>query len=147
MLSDVLQALARRLQFRLHFEADNDRQITIDLEQPARELIETLGRDDNVMITTERNDRCAEPVEVLASVWFLGTGPEITYEPARVTGVDGLPATGSAAAAFPAPKKRTHRHDQDDVKSGKVEIKDKRDMTPEERYLEKIRRKTAKGKR
>lgn len=138
MLSDVLQALAAHLQFELNFKSDKDRTISVDLQKPGRELIESLGRDDNIMISSELDARCDEPVDRLAAVWFLGTGPEITYRPVKAARVDQLPETGAVQA-------RSTRSTEADDKEG--ERKRRKDMTPEERYVDKLERKNRKNQK
>jgi hypothetical protein len=143
MLSDVLQALAAELKFELNFKSDHDRPVSMELRLPARELIEALGQDDNIMITGEVDSRCDEPIDRLMTVWFLGTGPEITYQPAMAASLDSLPETG----APPVPEKTRSDSAKDDKnKEGEDQAKRKRDMTPEERYNERLRRKAEKGK-
>ena len=143
MLSDVLRALATELQFELHFKSDNDRAISVALRKPARELIETLGRDDNIMITNEADARCDEPIDRLRAVWFLGTGPEVAYQPATVAPAYKLPETGEAQARTTG---QSGLEGNDVDKDGERRTKRKRDMSPEERYNEKLRRKAEKGK-
>jgi hypothetical protein len=134
-LSKVLQALAAELEFELSFKSDHDRAISVELQEPARELIESLGQDDNIMITNEVDVRCDEPVDRLQAVWFLGTGPEVVYRPATVTAAYKLPETGEAQT-------RTAREsDEDD--EGQTR-KQRKDMTPEELYMDKIDRKNRK---
>jgi len=135
MLSDVLQALAVHLQFELHFKSDRNRAVSVNLQKPGRELIETLGQDDNIMISSEPDARCDEPVDRLVTVWFLGTGPEITYKPAKARRVDQLPETGEEQV------RRTQLSDADDKEKTR---KRRKDMTPEELYLDKIERKNRK---
>jgi hypothetical protein len=139
-LSEVLQALAFELQFELHFKSDHDRAISVELRKPARELIETLGQDDNIMITNEVDVRCEAPVDRLMAVWFLGTGPEVVYQPATVTAAYKLPETGEAQT-------RTARKSDDDKKAekkSKQQRKRRGQMTPEERYLYEINRQNQK---
>jgi len=142
MLSDVLRALAVELQFELHFKSDHDRPVSVTLRQPAQELIETLGKDDNIMISGEVDTRCDEPVDRLMAVWFLGTGPEIAYQPVSAVPLNRLPETGEEQARA----SNRSRSAQSTDKDNKQETKQKRDMTPEERYNEKLRRKAEKGK-
>jgi hypothetical protein len=136
-LSEVLQALAFELQFELHFKSDHDRAISMELRKPARELIETLGRDDNIMITNKVDVRCNAPVDRLMAVWFLGTGPEVVYQPATVTAAYKLPETGG-------PQTQTARKSDDDDKENKQQKKRRSQMTPEERYVDRINRKNQK---
>ncbi len=142
MLSDVLQALATDLQFELHFESDKDRPISVDLRKPASELIKVLGRDDNIMITNEVDFRCDEPVDRLTAVWFLPSGPEITYQPIRALRVDQLPETGEGQTRSTSKSGTDAQLEKDQETQGKR----RRDMTPEERYYDMLQRRAAKGK-
>ena len=139
-LSEVLQALATELQFELNFKSDHDRAISVELQEPPRELIETLGQDDNIMIANEVDVRCDAPVDRLHAVWFLGTGPEITYQPATVTSAYKLPETGEAQT------RTARKSDAEDDADNERQAKRRRDMSPEERYYDKLRRKEARGK-
>jgi len=132
MLSDVLQMLAAELEFELSFKSDHDRPISINLLLPAQELIETLGRDDNIMITNAVDVRCEEPVDRLKTVWFIGTGPEITYQPVQALRIDQLPETGET------PPQRNRRSDAGDKR--KTKQRDEK-MTAEELEMEKIEQK------
>ena len=136
-LSEVMQALAIELEFELNFKSDHDRAISVELQEPPRELIEALGRDDNIMVTNELDVGCEDPVNRLQAVWFLGTGPEITYQPATVTSAYKLPETGEAQT-------RTARKSDDDDKENKQKKKRRSQMTPEERYVDRINRQNQK---
>ncbi len=142
MLSDVLQALATDLQFELHFKSDNDRPISVDLRKPASELIKVLGRDDNIMVTNEVDVRCDEPVDRITTVWFLGSGPEINYQPMSALRADQLPETGDEQTRSTSKSGADAQLERDPLIHGKRQ----RDMTPEERYYEMLQRKAAKGK-
>jgi len=139
-LSDVLQALAAHLQFELNFKSDKNRVISVTLQKPVRELIESLGRDDNIMISSEPDVRCDDLVDKLVAVWFLGTGPEITYRPVKAPTVNQLPETGETQA------RRTNLSDDKDDDE-KKQKKRRKDMTPEELYLDKIERKNRKNQK
>lgn len=142
MLSDVLQALATDLQFELHFKSDNDRPISVDLRKPASELIKVLGRGDNIMIANKVDVRCDEPVDRLTAVWFLGSGPEINYQPMSALRADQLPETGEGQARSTSRPGTDAELEKDQERQGKRQ----RDMTPEERYYEMLQRRAAKGK-
>lgn len=142
MLSDVLRALATDLQFELHFKSDNDRPISVDLRKPASELIKVLGREDNIMITNEVDIHCDEPVDRITAIWFLGNGPEITFQPIRALRADQLPETGEAQTRGTSNSGADAQLEQDQKTHGKRQ----REMTPEERYYEMLQRRAAKGK-
>ncbi len=143
MLSDVLQALATDLHFDLHFKSDNDRPISVNLSEPAAKLIKVLGRDDSILITNSVDASCDEPVDRLMAVWFFGSGPEVAYRPATALSIDKLPETGEVQAR--TDRKSIIEGDEAD-KAGMRQTRRKHDMSPEERYNEKIARRAAKEK-
>ena len=140
MLSELLQALATELQFELRFKSENDRPVSINMRKPAPQLIKVLGRNDNIMVANEPDARCEEPVDRIKTVWFLGTGPEVVYQPATVVPVYKLPETGET----PTRTARISDGDDKDEKKNKQQGKSRSQMTPEERYFDKITRQNEK---
>jgi hypothetical protein len=133
LLSDVMLALAAELNFKLNFRSDNDRPMSASLRRPPRELVEILGKDDNIMIMGEPIDRCGQQDEQLTAVWFLGAGPEVTYRRAKSRGIDELPATGDAVV------------NADGSTAGREgKQRRKKDLSPEEKYYEQLQRKSGK---
>lgn len=128
LLSEVMQALATELNFELDFRSDNDRPISTDLYRSPRELIETLGKNDNIMMMGEPIDRCGQEGEQLTAVWFLGAGPEVKYRRVKTRGIDELPVSGEdivnadGSNANPDRKRR------------------EKDKSPEEKYYERLER-------
>ena len=143
MLSDVLRALATELQFELHFGIEDDRPVTVTLREPAAELIRVLGRDDSIMISNEVDPGCDGPVNRITSVLFFSDGPDIVYRPSTAPTVDQLPETGGTLA------QTTFDSDMagiDVEKAQEMSAKRKRDMSPEERYYDRLQRKAERGK-
>jgi hypothetical protein len=126
-------ALAAELNFKLNFRSDNDRPMSASLRRPPRELVEILGKDDNIMIMGEPIDRCGQQDEQLTAVWFLGAGPEVTYRRTKSRGIDELPATGDAVVNADGSSAR---------REGKQ--RRKKDLSPEEKYYEQLQRKSGK---
>ena len=144
MLSEALQALASELSFDLRFQTDNDRRISVNMQKSAADLIAALGRDDSVIIVSKPDDRCSEAVERITQVWFFGVGPEIVYQPATVIPADRLPETGGSDAYSVRISEADKRYDE--YRERQKEGKRRKDMTPEERYNDKIERRAAKGR-
>ena len=144
MLSEALQVLAAELRFDLRFQTDDDRRISVNMQKPAADLIAALGRDDSVMIVSKPDDRCEQAVERITQVWFFGSGPEIAYRPATLIPADQLPETGGSSAQSAGKSAADQRYDE--YRERRKEGKRRRDMTPEERYNDKIERRAAKGK-
>ena len=128
----------------MRIQTDDDRRISVDMQKPAVELIEALGRDDSVMIVSKPDDRCDEAVDRITQVWFFGSGPEIVYKRATVIPVDRLPETGGSDAQSVTRSDADKRYDE--YREQQKEGKRRKDMTPEERYNDRIERRAAKGK-
>ena len=124
LASDVLRVLSAELGFELHIKSDEDLLITTELHQTPRKLLENLRTNDNIMIMAEPDDRCGEDAERITTVWFLGTGPDVIYAPLTAKSVPGVVYT----------------------KPYEKEGKKRRDLTEEERYIDKQQRRAAKGK-
>ena len=144
MLSDVLRTLAAELQFELHFKSDNDRPISADLRERPSELIKKIGRDDNIMIANGVDARCDEAVDRLDTVWFLGSGPEFVYQPPKTQATEQLVATDEYDAQIRRENKAAR--DAKYQKYREEQVKSRAEMTPEERYLDSLKRKEARGK-
>jgi len=144
MLSDVLRALAIELHFELHFRVEDDRPVTVTLREPAAELIKVLGRDDSIMISNEVDPGCNGPVDRITTVWFFGDGPDVVYSPSTAPTVHQLPETGETQA-----QQTTFDSDvagNDVGKDQEMSAKRRRDMSPEERYYDRLQRQAKKGK-
>lgn len=126
LLSEIFRELATELGFDLLFDRGSDRNVTVDSTRAADKLIESLTREDNVMITTADDPRCAGQKRI-TEVRFLGAGDPIFF-PAHVS---------KMAAPMPAIKARKARARM--LKLDKEDIKKRRDMTPEERQLDRQR--------
>ncbi len=144
MLSETLQVLASELRFDLRFQTDDDRQISVNMRKPAAELLAALGRDDSVMIVSKPDARCDEAVERITQVWFFGSGPEIVYKRATVIPADQLPETGGSDAQNVTRSDADKKYDEYREKQKKG--KRRKDMTPEERYNDRIERRAARGR-
>jgi len=152
-LSVVLAKMAESLEFKLQFSADEDRLVDVDLRGAIPEVVEKLGRADNIIIASEPDHSCDGAVERITQVWILGTGPEVSYVPARATAAPAIiypkpasppvlpvstqvSATGNEVAADETNSTESATAEN----SNKKPHKGQSGMSPEERYYFKIER-------
>lgn len=140
-LSVVMTALARRLGFELSFDSAADRQVSFDRELPAAELVGQLLRHDNFGMQQEADPDC-EQLDRITRVWVLpkGEGGKVSRVTARPSDPvaalresNGLPARPN----YPVRDPDSRSHKSSDNEIGR---KRRRDMTPEERYNDRINR-------
>ncbi len=127
-LSEVFKELATELGFALRFDRDSDRTVSIESTRKPEKLIESLTRDDNIMITTQDDPNCAGRNRI-TEVRFLAAGDAIVL-PAHVpTDAPPMPAS-----PIPISRPKTLRIKKDESR------KRRRYMTPEERAQDHERR-------
>lgn len=126
-LSAVFKGLAEELGFELHFKGA-DRPISADIEQLPVELIESLTREDNIIVSTVADPDC-DGGRRISKVRFLATGDPIVYHPVRSSRVDSPAPTPTPAVNNGQPEL-----DYDEGKRGR-----RRFMTPDERRLDRER--------
>ena len=145
-LSVVLEAMARKLAFALSFDLAAERQVSIDRRLPAPELIRQLLRHENFGMQEQPDPDCDGHARVV-KVWVLPQG-----EPGQVKRVSGAARDPVAALrelnGLPArpnypPRDPSHHRGR---RTGEGEVrKRRRDMTPEERYNDRINRQMKKN--
>lgn len=125
-LSTVFRSLADTLGFELVFKG-SDRPVTADLEQQPAELIESLTRDDNIIVSTVADPACVGGRRI-SKVRFLAAGDPIVYHPARRATTVKAPAPAAPTTAVQADE------DYDEGDRGR-----RRFMTPDERREDRLR--------
>jgi hypothetical protein len=135
-LAEVMVSMAQEMGFELRFDAAADRALSIETAGSETDVIRRLTRDTNVMVFTAADNRCADGLMV-SKVWFIGAGEAVTV-PAAIP--RPIPVTTRASVqvsqADPQPKKNEP--------GDKSEQKRRKDMSPEERYYDRIQRQNRK---
>lgn len=126
-LSQLFTALAESLDFELIFKG-TDRRVNLDLDAHPAELIRSVTRGENVMISTVADADCDDGRRI-SKVRFLATGDPIVYQPVR--------QRAATAPAPPAAAGRADVNQNTDWDSGPRGRR--RGMTPEERLLDRYR--------
>ena len=131
-LAEVMVSMAQEMGFELRFDAAADHPLSIDTAGSEKDVIRRLTRDANVMVFTSADNRCADGLMV-SKVWFLGAGEAVT-----------VPAALPRAAPVPVPTSvqlRRAARQQDETKpENSKQRKRRKDMSPEERYYDRIQR-------
>jgi len=69
-LADVLRELARVLDFRLNYEGDPGRLVSVNATRPAAALVSSLSPQDSIVVTQEPDPRCKGKKRIV-KVWVL----------------------------------------------------------------------------
>ena len=128
--------MAQEMGFELRFDEAADRALSIDTAGSEEDVIRRLTRDANVMVFTTADNRCADAL-LVSKVWFIGAGEAVTVAAAIPR---PIPVTTPASV-------QTSQVDSQPNKNGpgdQNEQKRRRDMSPEERYYDRIQRQNRK---
>lgn len=135
LLSEVFTTLAGELGFDLLFDRGSDRNVTIDATRDPEKLIESLTRNDNVMVTTAADPECDNGTRI-TEVRFLAAGDPIFFPAHRPdTAKPSKPVT--SAVTNRKNKSRALRFDDSEKKK-------RREMTAEEKALDRQRQRQGK---
>ena len=135
-LANVIVSMAQEMGFELRFDAAADRALSIDTAGSEQDVIRRLTRDANVMVFTTADNRCADGLMV-SNVWFIGAGEAVTVAAAIPR---PIPVTTPPSVQL----SQADRPEGDDEREEKKERKRRKDMSPEERYYDKIVRQNRK---
>ncbi len=131
-LAEIMISMAQEMGFELRFDEAADRELSIDTAGSEKDVIRRLTRDTNVMVFTTADNRCADGLMV-SKVWFLGAGEAVTV-PAALPRAAPVPVLTSVQLS------RADSRQDEDKPENSQQRKRRKDMSPEERYYDRIQR-------
>jgi|SRR5215469_4800265 len=98
-LSKVLERLAERLQFTLHFESASDPVVSTDLRRPLDDLLTLLVPSRSISESLVSDPRCGNRHRV-AEIWVLANGGANPTQPSRQPTAQQVPLTSEEGQAL-----------------------------------------------
>ncbi len=135
-LAEIMVSMAQEMGFELRFDVAADRALSIDTAGSETDVIRRLTHDANVMVFTAADNRCADGLMV-SKVWFIGAGEAVTVAAAIPR---PIPVTTSPSVELSQADRQPNKNEPGD----KGEQKRRKDMSPEERYYDRIQRQNRK---